>query len=377
MSYFEGGYKKPSYALIVLLMLLSAIAGGIISYAVLPAVLGPGAVRSQDGANTSSIEDTAPIQSTGQSPVVAIAKKVGPAVVGITNFQSSDFFSGEQEAGSGSGFIIDGEKGLIVTNNHVVAGARKLMVTVSENEQYAASVVGKDSRTDLAVIKIDAKKTLPEIAYGDSNKLQVGENVVAIGNPLGKEFARSVTAGVVSALNREITVSQAQGGVSLNLIQTDAAINPGNSGGPLVNMSGQVVGINSVKIAQTGVEGMGFSIPITDAKPIIDQIISKGYVSRPFIGIYNYQEITQEMSEWYNIPTGIYVGGVVPNSPASRVGIKAEDIIVEIDGSRITSSADLNNVINKHKVGDSVTIAVVREGSRRVFTLKLGEMPKE
>lgn len=384
MSFFEGGnlgnYRKPSYALIVLLMLLSAIAGGIISYAVLPAVFGSGqGALSQDTGNDSNIEDPAPIQSGEQSPVVAIAKKVGPAVVGITNFQGSAFFSGEQAAGSGSGFIIDGEKGLIVTNNHVVSGARKLMVTVDENEQYSASVVGQDSRTDLAVIKIDAKKTLPEIAFGDSAKLQVGEGVVAIGNPLGKEFARSVTTGVVSALDREITVSASQGGaqVTLNLIQTDAAINPGNSGGPLVNMSGQVVGINSVKIAQAGVEGMGFSIPIADARPIIDQIINKGYVSRPFIGIYNYQEITQEMAEWYNIPTGIYVGGVVPGSPAAKVGIRAEDIIVEIDGTRISSSADLNNVIAKHKIGDKVSIAVVRDGSRKVFTLTLGEMPKE
>jgi len=378
MNYYEGNsIRRPSWALIIILMLISAVLGGIIAYAIAPGILG-------SGSNTPSrVEENtqqAPIQipSTGESPVVAIAQNVGPAVVGITNFQGTNFFSGEQEAGSGSGFIIDGEKGLIVTNNHVIAGAQRLTVTIDEDEQYTATVVGRDSRTDLAVIKIDANKKLPEVTLGDSTSLQVGEGVVAIGNPLGKEFARSVTSGVVSALNREITVAASQGGgeVTLNLIQTDAAINPGNSGGPLVNMKGQVIGINSVKIAQAGVEGMGFSIPIADAKPIIDQIIDKGYVTRPFIGIYNYQEITEQMSEWYNIPTGIYVGGVVQGSPAYKVGMRAGDIIVEIDGSRITSYSDLDNVISKHKVGDKITIAVVRNGSRRTFNLTLGEMPR-
>lgn len=380
MSYFEGNHsRRPSYVLIVVLMLISAVLGGIISYAVVPGILGSGsAAPKQEIQGDTSDESPIEIPPTGKSPVVAIAQRVGPAVVGITNFQGTDFFSGQRIAGSGSGFVIDGEKGLIVTNNHVISGARKLTVTVDENEQYSATVVGQDSRTDLAVIKIDADKTLPEISFGDSRKLQVGEGVVAIGNPLGKQFARSVTSGVVSALDREITVAP-QGGaeVTLNLIQTDAAINPGNSGGPLVNMQGQVVGINSVKIAQEGVEGMGFAIPVADAKPIIDQIMNKGFVSRPFIGIYNFQEITQEMSEWYNIPTGIYVGGVVPGSPAARVGIRVEDIIVEIDGSRISSYADLDSVLAKHKVGDKIPVAVVRNGTRKVFNLTLGEMPKE
>jgi len=384
MSYYDGSnfghYRKRSFALILVLMLLSAIAGGIIAYAVIPSILGGGqAAPSEDIGSNPSVNDQVTIPETGKSPVVAIAKKVGPAVVGITNFQGADFFSGDQVAGTGSGFIIDGEKGLIVTNNHVVAGARKLMVNIGENEQYAAEVVGRDSRTDLAVIKIDAKKKLPEVEFGDSKKLQVGEDVVAIGNPLGTEFARSVTTGVVSALNREISVSASRGGpeLTLSLIQTDAAINPGNSGGPLVNMQGQVVGINSVKIALTGVEGMGFAIPTADAKPIIDQIIDKGYVTRPFIGIYNFQEITRDMSQWYNIPTGIFIGGVVPGSPAARAGIRAEDIIVEIDGSRISSYADLDNVLSKHKVGDNIKIAVVREGARKVFNVTLGEMPRE
>ncbi|MGI6555172.1 MAG: S1C family serine protease [Bacillota bacterium] len=380
MSYFEGSSKRSFYMLIVLLMLASAVLGGIVSYFVIPGILGTGsAAPPQDIQGNSSPNSEIVIPPTGQSPVVAIHQKVSPAVVGITNFQGTNFFTGEREAGSGSGFIIDGEKGLIVTNNHVISGAQRITVTLSEDEQYTASVVGSDSRTDLAVLKIDADKKLPQVTLGDSKKLQVGEGVVAIGNPLGAKFARSVTSGVISALDREITVATSRGGAetTLNLIQTDAAINPGNSGGPLLNMQGQVIGINSVKIATEGVEGMGFAIPIADAKPIIQQILDQGYVSRPFIGIYNFQEITPEMSEWYNIPTGIYVGGVVPGSPAARVGIKPEDIIVEIDGSRIASYADLDNIIAKHKVGDKISIAVVRDGSRRTFNLTLGEMPRE
>ena len=380
MSYFEGSSKRSFYMLIVLLMLASAVLGGIVSYFVIPGILGSGsAAPPQDIQGNSSPNTEIVIPPIGQSPVVAIHQKVSPAVVGITNFQGTNFFTGEREAGSGSGFIIDGEKGLIVTNNHVISGAQRITVTLSEDEQYTASVVGSDSRTDLAVLKIDAGKKLPQVTLGDSKKLQVGEGVVAIGNPLGAKFARSVTSGVISALDREITVATSRGGAetTLNLIQTDAAINPGNSGGPLLNMQGQVIGINSVKIATEGVEGMGFAIPIADAKPIIQQILDKGYVSRPFIGIYNFQEITPEMSEWYNIPTGIYVGGVVPGSPAARVGIKPEDIIVEIDGSRIASYADLDSIIAKHKVGDKISIAVVRDGSRRTFNLTLGEMPRE
>lgn len=384
MSYFEGNNirqsRQPSLVLIVILMVVSAFLGGIFAYAVAPAIFGGASGSpSQNIGSNSPGNNPIPIPAGGTSSVVAIAKNVGPAVVGITNFQGSNFFSGEREAGSGSGFIIDGEKGLIVTNNHVIAGAQKVTVTIEGKEQFTATVVGKDSRTDLAVLKIDAKKALPEVKLGDSNKLQVGESVVAIGNPLGKQFAGSVTVGYVSALNREISVAGTAGGAetTLNLIQTDAAINPGNSGGPLVNMRGEVVGINSVKIALEGVEGMGFSIPISDAQPIIEEIINKGYVSRPFIGIYNFQEITAEMSEWYDIPTGIYVGGVVSGSPASRAGLRPGDIIVEISGTRISTFADLDNVLSKHKVGDTVTIAGVRDGKRNTFTLTLGEMPKE
>ncbi|HBT19887.1 MAG TPA: serine protease Do [Peptococcaceae bacterium] len=381
MSYLDEPYRRRQpYALIILLMFLSALLGGFVSYAVAPSIFGSknssGYTQDQQSNDISQDEGTITVPIQAKSPVVAIAQKVGPAVVGITNFKGSNFFMEPVES-SGTGFILDGEKGYIVTNYHVVAGARRLMVSLSEDEQYSAQIVGRDARTDLAVIKINANRKLPEVVLGDSSKLQVGEEVVAIGNPLGREFARSVTKGVVSALNREITIPTSSGGeITLKLIQTDAAINPGNSGGPLVNMQGQVVGINSAKIAQEGVEGMGFAIPINVAKPIIQQIIEKGYVSRPFIGIYNFREITEEMSQWYDIPRGIFVGGVVPGSPADKAGIQPEDIIVEFDGKRITTFADLDEALSKHKVGDRVKIGIVRDGKRREFNLTLGEMPR-
>ncbi len=219
-------------------------------------------------------------------PVVDIAKNAGPAVVTICNFQSvvnqdSDLGDNDQskgnnliQMGNGSGFIIDADKGYIVTNNHVIKGAQKLLVCLANGNRVYADLVGSDSSTDLAVIKISNTKNLTAVELGDSSKLQVGEPVIVIGNPCGEELAGSVTTGIVSATNRIL-----QGESSFNLIQTDAAINPGNSGGPLLNYHGQVIGINSAKYSQAGIEGIGFAIPITDAIPIIQQLIQKGYVS--------------------------------------------------------------------------------------------------
>ncbi|MGI6553103.1 MAG: S1C family serine protease [Bacillota bacterium] len=207
--------------------------------------------------------------------------------------------------------------------------------------------------------------------------MQVGELAVAIGSPLGHDFDRTVTAGVISALNRQIRVPSGTGQeVILRVIQTDAAINPGNSGGALANGRGEVIGINSVKIASAEVEGMGFAIPINDAKPIIQQLISQGYVSRPFIGIYNFQEITPQLSQWYDLPQGIYVGGVVPGGPAAKAGMQVEDIIIKIDDKTIKTEDDLQNVLKDLKPGDQVVIRVVRKGKAIDLQVTLGEMPR-
>jgi serine protease Do len=381
MSYFDNdfyGRRKPNYVLYLSLILIGALVGGLLVFA-----LGPSLAREREentpfpaGENLippeNSVTDSISIP---EYPVVAIAEKVGPAVVHITNI-STDFFN-QAETTSGSGVIIDKDEGHIVTNYHVVRDARRIEVTLAGGESYRAQLVGGDVQTDLAVIKINAPN-LPEAVLGDSDKLKVGEMAVAIGSPLGEEFAGSVTQGVISALNRKITVQSRPGEeVTLNLIQTDATINPGNSGGALVNARGEVIGINSVKVQRADVEGMGFAIPISDAKPIINQLISKGYVSRPFIGIYNFQNITPQMAQWYDLPVGIYVGGVFPGGPAEKAGMEVEDIIVEVDGKKATSFADLQEVLNTKQAGDELLITVVRRTRQIDLRVELGEMPKE
>ena len=210
------------------------------------------------------------------TPIVQAAKKVGPAVVGITNKALvRDYFNRTQlvEQGSGSG-VIYSKDGLIATNNHVVAGAQEIVVSLPDGKTYNGKVLGTDPNTDLAVVKIDADEELPVAEFGDSDSLMVGEPAIAIGNPLGMEFRGSVTAGVISALNRSLDMGERR----FRLIQTDAAINPGNSGGALVNADGQVIGINSAKIAASGVEGIGFAIPINEAKPILKELAEKGRI---------------------------------------------------------------------------------------------------
>ena len=237
------------------------------------------AVKEQKTA--AAAQKDASLSGARNTPIVAAAKKVGPAVVGITNkAYVRDIFNRVQltERGTGSGVIYD-KSGLIATNNHVVEGASEIIVSLTDGRSVKGNVLGADAATDLAVVKID-ENNLPVADFGDSSTLQVGEPAIAIGNPLGLEFRGSVTAGVISALNRSIQLGERK----FDLIQTDAAINPGNSGGALVNAEGEVVGINSAKIAVSGVEGIGFAIPINSAKPILDELAKKGRVVRPYIG---------------------------------------------------------------------------------------------
>jgi len=315
------------------------------------------------------------------SAVTEIAKKVGPSVVGIrmtvANPQSQ-FFGidlGQSEA-EGSDVIISSD-GYIMTNYHVVEYAdpknnssrnTTLEVFLPDDRQTKATFIGGDSKTDLAVIKIDLED-LPVAELGDSSQLQVGELAVAIGNPLGMEFAGSVTAGVISALDRKVTTDDK----ILNLIQTDAAINPGNSGGALVNSRGQVIGINTIKISVTGVEGLGFAIPINDAKPIIDQLIMFGYVKgRPFIGITG-REITEIIAKQYGVPVGIFVMDVTVGSGADKAGIRSGDIIVSLADREGKTMKDLDEIKKDYKAGDKVNVIVVREGERLTLELVFSE----
>ena len=316
-------------------------------------------------------QSATPINNDGKRllSVVEIAQKVGPTVVGInTKTKTMSIFGRMQEAeGSGSGIILTSD-GYIVTNNHVIENADEITVVLSDGKSYKANLTGADSRTDLAVLKIDGTN-LPYATLGNSSELQVGELAVAIGNPLGNELAGTVTGGYISALNRSIIVDDKK----FNLIQTDAAINPGNSGGALVNNYGEVIGINSVKMAASGVEGIGFAIPIDEAKPIIEDLKTSGYVTgRPVIGIGG-RDVTEQDSRYYNIPVGIYVYQVSPYSAAEIAGIQAGDVIIKFNGEDVKTSDELNNKKEKFKVGDTVTLTYVRNGETKTVDVKLTE----
>ncbi|WP_461247375.1 S1C family serine protease [Treponema sp. R6D11] len=331
--------------------------GGLLAWLLLTAVFG--GTPSFNLPFTKTTNKTANQQiskANGQElSVIDISKKAGPAVVGITTkTQFSSFFGSVQETeGSGSGFIIR-QDGYIVTNNHVIDGASTMKVITNTGKEYNARLIGKDAKTDLAVVKIDASG-LPTVELGKSAELEVGEIAVAIGNPLGQDLAGSVTVGFISALNRVMTVENTK----YTLIQTDAAINPGNSGGPLLNTYGQVIGINTVKVSSA--EGLGFAIPIDNAKTIIDDLIANGYVKgRPVIGFTPRRDITSELSKYYGIPAGIYVGEVQAFSGAEDAGLKTGDIIVAFNGKKCLTYDELEKMKEGLKPGDIVNIKVKR-----------------
>lgn len=320
------------------------------------------------------------------SPVIQVAKKVGPAVVGITNYQTgsniyrysysfrsrNSFPSSELvEAGTGSGFIIDAENGYIVTNYHVIENAKKIIVSLSDGRSVEAKIVGKDPRTDLAVLQISDTEDLTEVKLGDSSKLEVGEYVVAIGNPGGNEFARSVTTGVISATNRTLTVSNNT--FLYNMLQTDAAINPGNSGGPLVNYSGEIIGINSAKYAENGFEGMGFAIPISDAIPIIEQLIENGVAKHPALMVSVSDEYLLYAKQ-HNLPLGAYIYEVHPYGPAGKAGLQRGDIITHVNDVRVKNATELISEIYKYNNGDKVTLIFIRDEKTKKAQVTLTEI---
>ena len=321
----------------------------------------------------SSEKSTAPISDARNNPIVQAAKKVGPAVVGITNKAvARDWFNRQVEIdkGTGSGVIFRSD-GYIVTNNHVIEGAKDITVALADGRTLPATLVGTDPYSDLAVIKVDATD-LPTAEFGNSDDIMVGEPAIAIGNPLGLEFQGSVTAGVISALNRTLTI----GDNRLKLLQTDAAINPGNSGGALVNADGQVIGINSAKLAATGVEGIGFAIPINTAKPIIDELINKGHVTYPYLGVGVLDKQTAAQAGYkLNVDAGVIVMQLELGSPADQAGIRQRDLILKIDGKDTNTVADLRSIIAEHKVGDNITITISRNGQVGDVTATLAEMP--
>lgn len=332
-------------------------------------------------ANKVSVEKTVKIESNNfLEPVSAVAEKVQDSVVSIRVEKLEryyDFMFGpylEKIQGIGTGIIIR-KDGYILTNNHVVAGADTIIVTMRGGNEYRGRVIGRDPETDLAVVKIDADN-LPAAEIGDSSKLRVGELAVAVGNPFG--FNYTVSAGVISALRRNVQATDDSGRSVLytNLIQTDAAINPGNSGGPLCNSRGEVIGVNSLIYSRSGgYEGIGFAIPINDAMEIARQLIETGKASHPYLGIYgddaaNYADRLPE-----NARRGAVVVQVIPGTPAERAGLRQGDVIVAVDGESITSMEDLIATLRKKHVGDEVTLKIIRDGKEIEVKARLSEKP--
>ncbi len=302
-----------------------------------------------------------------------IAVKCKPSSVGIeVTAITQSYFGSYRSSGVGSGFILT-EDGYIATNNHVIEGADEITVMLDDGTKYSAEIIGTDSVTDLAVIKIDATGLIP-MEIGDSDLMQVGDSVIAIGTPAGIEFAGTVTDGIVSAVNRGVEVQGSNGYTkTMTLMQTNAAINPGNSGGPLINNKGQVIGINTLKLTEE-YEGIGFSIPINSAVSIINQLIRDGHVSsyeqsfvtgNGAIGITTV-EVTEEESKYYGIPVGVMVIQVKPGSSAAAAGLKRGDIITAFNGKKVTTTAEINEYKSDFKAGDEVTITVYRDPNETI-----------
>lgn len=302
------------------------------------------------------------------SDVSDIVEKCKDSVVEITTESVSSgnsIFGQYVSQGAGSGVIIS-KDGYIVTNNHVVSGATSLKVTTTDGTEYDASVVGKDSQTDLAVIKVDANN-LQAATLGDSDILQVGDPAIAIGNPLG-ELGGTVTTGIISATDRQITIDDE----TMTLLQTDAAINPGNSGGGLFNADGNLIGIVNAKESSTGIEGLGFAIPITPAQDIITELMQNGSVtSRPALNVSLYDYTSNNQGQYSKYGDGCYIVQIVKNGAADKAGLKQNDRILSFDGEQIQSTSDVKNVLKKHKIGDTVKMVVERDSKKITVEITL------
>ncbi len=327
-----------------------------------------------------------------EEALIAIYKAVSSGVVHISSTVLSQdfFFRVVPERGTGSGFMVD-DKGLILTNNHMVENAESLEVTLADKSKVAAKLVGRDPENDIAVIRINVpKEKLTPLRLGDSSQLQVGQMAIAIGNPFGLD--RTITRGVVSAVGRSF---KSDSGRSIrNVIQTDAAINPGNSGGPLLNSRGEVIGINTAIFTPSGGSvGIGFAVPVNTAKKILPQLIARGRASHPWLGI-NGMDINPTVAKALSLPAGegVMIAQVIPNGPAARAGLRGSqrrvrvgnymvnvggDIIQTMDGEKISTIDDLTAFLDERKkVGDEVRVDVLRDGKPHTVTVRLGELPE-
>ena len=393
----ENSFKKSNYKIksnsgfgkTVVVPFISGILGATL---VIGTCFGVPSIKSKLlGSNTNGIISTSTQNSSNSSvnlvnisdysnTSISVAEKVLPSVVGITvTYQINSIFGSSTGEAAGSGIVIS-EDGYIVTNNHVISSESSSYYAITEatgikvnlyndKETYEATVIGTDAYTDLAVLKIEKTGLTPAV-IGDSNNVKVGEFVMAVGNPLGMEY--SVTSGIVSAINREVESE----GSTFVAIQTDAAINSGNSGGALVNAQGELIGINTMKLAGTGIEGIGFAIPISSATNIIDQLIEFQTVKRPYIGILG-SSVDSTTAKRYNLPEGIYVESVDEGSPAQTAGLQQADIITKIEGKEVKSVNELNQIKYTYAIGDTVKLTVYRNGETLDINIVLAELPTE
>lgn len=372
---------------------VGAILGGLLMFFALPALsnfvpynmdLGDTETESQGGTeNQSGI--TKNVSVNVNSAITDIVDDVSDAVVGVVNLQEAGFWNETGEAGTGSGVIYkkDGENAFVVTNHHVIEGASQVEISLSDGTRVPAEILGSDVLTDLAVLRVNSEKIKKIAEFGDSDAVKPGEPVIAIGNPLGLQFSGSVTQGIISGTERAIPIDEnGDGQVDWNaeVLQTDAAINPGNSGGALINLDGKVIGINSMKIAEAAVEGIGLSIPANHAIPIIEDLEKYSEVRRPFMGIgmrslnevsSYHKEQTLRLPE--DITEGVIVMSVVPVSPATQAGLQEFDVITEFAGEKVKDIIELRKVLYDQDVGDTVEVKYYRNGEEMSGKMKLGE----
>ena len=358
--------KRNTNVGLIVGILCAMVVVSIISSALTYSLMSKGQMQLVGANNTTyTVENV-------ENPVVAVAEISGPSVVGVSVTFYEQSFWGELAEGEAEGSgVIYSEDGYIITNYHVIQEAvnssnSAVKVTLANKEEYEATIVGADETTDLALLKIEAEGLTPA-KFADSDKINVGEYAIAIGNPLGKEFAGSVTVGYISAVNRTITAD----GRTYNVIQTDAAINPGNSGGALVNSKGEVVGINTVKISDESVEGLGFAIPSNYALKIIEELKENGKIVRPYIGIYGI-DLDKTLASRNNLVEGVYIYKISANSPAQELGLQRGDVIVEFDGQKVLTINEINTIKNEKNIGDKVKIKVYRDGDYKEGVLTLG-----
>lgn len=346
------------------------------------------------GSTTSSGIRTESVSYNNTNSTTEAVKKVQNAVVSVINYgqnpNSDDLNSQDAISGEGSGVIYkkDNQYAYIVTNNHVVSGAASLDIQLADGSKVSGELVGADAYSDIAVIRIAASKAPAVAHFGDSSKVNVGETAIAIGSPLGTDYANSVTQGIISSLSRNVNLTTDDGqAVSTNVLQTDAAINPGNSGGPLINIEGQVIGITSSKISVSGeagvsVEGMGFAIPANDAVKIIEQLEKNGSVSRPALGIQmtNLSNLSSYGVNRLNIPDNV-TGGVLVRSVQSGMPadgkLQQNDIITKVDDTDINTTSDLQSALYSHSLNDNIKITFIRDGKESTTTIKLTKTSQE